>query len=89
MVDGVTMVYDAFEFTDATKEHHCYSWMYAEVLGKFACLGSHAHVAAGGQQMRMLEIGCDFALLIYLCLFKLLSCFLLFRSLYFLSSVVC
>ncbi len=58
-MDGVAKVFDAFEFTDASKEHHCYSWMYAEVLGKFACLGSREHVAAGGQQMRMLEIGYD------------------------------
>ena len=57
--DGIEAVFAAFDHTVATKEHHCYSWMYAELLGRYHCMGSLQHVAAGGQRMRMLEIGYD------------------------------
>jgi hypothetical protein len=50
-------VFETFRHTPATKETHCYSWMYAEVLGPYACSGSLAHVAAGGTPLRLLEIG--------------------------------
>ncbi len=49
-------VYQAFNGTLATKEDHCYSWMYADVLGRFHCRGSLAHVSRGGQQLRLLEV---------------------------------
>ena len=57
LLDGVREVYEVFRYTPATKEAHCYSWMFAEVLGPFACAGSVAHVAAGGAPLRMMEIG--------------------------------
>jgi hypothetical protein len=50
-------VHEAFRHTPATKEAHCYSWMFAEVLGPYACAGSAAHVAAGGTPLRFMEIG--------------------------------
>ena len=31
--------------------------MYAELLARYYCKGSLAHVAAGGERMRLLEIG--------------------------------
>jgi hypothetical protein len=50
-------VHEAFRHTPATKEAHCYSWMFAEVLGPYACAGSAAHVVAGGTPLRFMEIG--------------------------------
>ena len=52
-------MFAAFENTAASKEEHCYSWMYSELLAKFHCKGSVAHVAAAGQQLQLLEIGYD------------------------------
>ena len=50
-------VFDLMVVTKATKEAHCFSWMYAELLSRYVCKGSHGHVAAGGERLRLLEIG--------------------------------
>ena len=52
-----TAIWQAFGEAVATKEAHCYSWMYAELLARYHCKGSVEHVAAGGERLQMLEIG--------------------------------
>lgn len=54
---GAQRVFDEFKHTSASKENHCYSWMYGDLLGRFHCKGSLQHNKAGGEQLRMLEIG--------------------------------
>ena len=57
VIPSSTAIWQAFENTDATKELHCFSWMYAELLARYHCKGSAQHVAAGGERLQMLEIG--------------------------------
>lgn len=46
---GVEQVWRAFDRTPATKERHCYSFMYADLMGRYACT----------EDLGLLEIGVD------------------------------
>lgn len=56
---GTQRVFDEFKLTSASKEVHCFSWMYGDLLGRFHCKGSLQHSAANGERLRMLVRGLD------------------------------